>query len=145
MPRDCYEPYQKHVDYMIQAYEDILNSKLSHVVTAIAHPFDAVACPYDNSILIDMISDDCFKRLFDKTAQKGIGVEINMSGIAKQTPEGIAARSDMRMFRLAKECGCKCIFGSDAHDDQMHEIYNRSDIVADIIGLKEEDILEIAR
>jgi histidinol phosphatase-like PHP family hydrolase len=49
------------------------------------------------------------------------------------------------MFRLAKECGCKFTFGSDAHDSSQHEFYGNAQILADILGLKETDILEICR
>ena len=86
MPRDCFEPYQKHVDYMIQAYLDIINSKVNKYITAVAHPFEAVCCPYDNEILINMISDDTFKRLFDETAEKGIAFEINVASPTPSTP-----------------------------------------------------------
>jgi histidinol phosphatase-like PHP family hydrolase len=70
MPKDYIPSYEKHRDFMIMAYEDTLNSPHCRYVTAMAHPFDAVCCPYDNRILINMISDDTFKRLFDKTAEK---------------------------------------------------------------------------
>ena len=58
MPKDFYQPHQKHVDFMVQAYHEILDSNVSRYITAVAHPFEAVNCPYDRTRLIDMISDD---------------------------------------------------------------------------------------
>lgn len=147
MPKEFYEPYQKHVDYMLQAYEDIINSKVSKYITAVAHPFCAVCCPYDREILLNMISDDTFKRLFDKTANKGIAFELNVDYMEKfkKTEEEIRCGAHMRMFRLAKECGCKFIFGSDAHSTKEHESYKKlTQIFADELELKEENIAEIA-
>ena len=110
-----------------------------------AHPFEAVCCPYDNSILINMISDDCFRRLFERTAEKNIAIEINVAGMQRMSPEEVAECAQMRLFRLAKECGCKLIFGSDDHTAVHHDVYKHADYVANILGLKEEDMAEIAR
>ena len=145
MPKDWYEPYQKHVDFMLQAYEDIINSNVSRYITAMAHPFLAVACPYDKSILVDMITDDQFKRLFDKTAEKGIAFEINVASMVNNTTEEIEKSSQIRMFKLAKECGCKFIFGSDAHNNTAHDTYHHADFVAGLLGLTENDLIDIAK
>ena len=145
MPKEYIQDYQKHVDFMIQAYEDTLNSKISRYITAMAHPFEAVCCPYDNTILINMISDDTFKRLFDKTAEKGIAFEINVSFTKNMTPKDIENCAQLRMFRLAKECGCKFTFGSDAHDSSQHEFYQNADIFADLLDIREDDLAEICR
>lgn len=145
MPKVYYEPYQRHVDFMIQAYEDIINSRISRYITAMAHPFEAVACPYDKDILIRMISDDCFKRLFDKTAEKGIAVEINMGGLRKKTISELEKCPEIRMFQIARDCGCRFIFGSDAHSDQAHEGYEKAQIIADLLALTEEKMADIAK
>lgn len=146
MPKECYQPYQKHVDFMVQAFEEILDCNVSRYVTAIAHPFEAVCCPYNKYILIDMISDDCFKRLFDKAAAKDIAFEINVSSMRQLTDEQIVECSPMRMFKLAAQCGCKFIFGSDSHDVGAHRTYmHHVNLIADILKLQEEDIVKIAR
>ncbi len=148
MPKEFYEPYEKHIEYMIQAYEDIINSKVSKYITAVAHPFCAVCCPYDREQLINIISDDTFKRLFEKTANKGIAFELNVDYMAKfkKSYEEIAEAAHMRMFRLAKESGCKFIFGSDAHSTTEHQTYEYlTKTFVELLGLKEDDIAEIAR
>ena len=145
MAKNDYTPYQKHVEFMINAYKEIIHSKVSRYITAIAHPFEAVACPYDNSILIKMISDDDFKRLFDKTAAKEIAIEINMSSMRSKTNDEIEACAQMRMFRIARDCGCKFLFGSDAHDNNGHSSYANADFVAELLELKETQLADIAR
>ncbi len=140
MPKDCYHPYEKHVDFMIQAFWDIINSPNSKYVTAIAHPFEAVCCPYNNNILINMISDDTFKRMFDAAANKGIAFEINMAGNRNWTLEQMLASPKVRMYRLAKECGCLFTFGSDAHCDREHKGYEKTDELAAALGITEKDL-----
>jgi histidinol phosphatase-like PHP family hydrolase len=92
-----------------------------------------------------MISDDTFKRLFDKTAEKNIAVEINVAYSKNMKPEEIAEDCHIRMFRLAKDCGCRFIFGSDAHDSAQHEFYANAQILADVLALKESDLADICR
>lgn len=145
MPIEYYEPHEKHAEYMVNAYLDIIRSNVSRYITAMAHPFEAVCCPYSNSILIDMIADDTYRRLFDETAEKGIAFEINVSSMSKKTPQEIADSSQIRVFRLAKECGCKFLFGSDAHSHAALETYGNATLVAELLELGEDDIADIAK
>jgi histidinol phosphatase-like PHP family hydrolase len=110
-----------------------------------AHPFDVCLMPFDPKILIEMIPDDTFKRLFDKTAEKNIAFEINVAYSKNMTPQQIADDCHIRMFSLAKECGCKFTFGSDSHDNKQHDFYHNADIIANLLNLKETDLAEICR
>lgn len=145
MPKDCYDPHRKHADFMLQAAYDILNSPISRYITAIAHPFEAVACPYPNGLLIDLITDDEYKPVLDLMAKKGIAFEINVASMEKKTHEEIERLSQIRLFRLAKQQGCLFTFGSDAHRAAAHDFYGNADFVAQLLDLKEEDIAPIAR
>ncbi len=145
MPLSCYEPYSRHIDFMIQAFEDTISCDLSRYVTAIAHPFHAVACPYGYDVLINMIPDDTFKRLFSSAAEKGIAMEVNVFQMKSKTFDELLQMSEIRMLKIAKNCGCKFIFGSDAHIISEHEGYSNSDAVAEVLDLTEDDIAKIAR
>lgn len=147
MPKEYYDNPQKHLNFLLDAYNNIINSNISRYITAMAHPFALVRCPYPSSVLIDMVSDDTLKRMFDKTAQKGIAVEINtgcffVDGI---TSENIHESALIRIFQIAKECGCRFIFGSDAHQQNHIKRGMNADAIADYLGLKNEDIAPIAR
>ena len=147
MPMSLYEPYEKHVQFMIDAYNDILDCPVSKYVTAMAHPFTAVACPYSREILFDLISDDVFKKLFSETADKGIAVEINTDDFAKDEISKICDNKRIRMYNIAKTCGCKFLFGSDAHhNEREHKRYMEIlGEITKIINLTEADILDIAK
>lgn len=146
MDKSLYEPYSKHLDFMIEAYRKIINSKVSRYITAIAHPFDAVCCPYDNRELYKMISDDCFKELFSQTAEKNIAIEFNTSSLKDLTLQNAEYNVKLRMFKIAKSEGCKFTFGSDAHSVKGQENYNDiCNTVVEILGLKSEDLAEIVR
>ena len=147
MPKEYYDNPQKHTDFIVEAYNNIINSNVSKYITAMAHPFGLVRCPYPRSVLIDMVSDDTFKRMFDKTAQKDIAIEINTSSVFKNgiTRENIYESDLLRIFETAKGCGCKFIFGSDAHHTDHIKRREYADSISEYLGLKEENIAAIAR
>ena len=145
MPIAYYEPYEKHIDYMIQIYEDTLNSDVAKYITSMAHPFEAVCCLYDYNILMRMITDDTLKRLFSKTAEKGIAIEVNVSCMKGKTPEEIADLEEMRLYRIAKDEGCLFTFGSDSHDDLSHKYYSNATLVANLLNLTEKDLHPLVR
>ncbi len=146
MDPSLYKPYEKHAQFMAEAYNNILDSDISKYILAIAHPFEAVCCPYDKQLLFGLVSDDTYKALFTKTAEKGIAVEINTSTFGKITAENIEKYNEFKMFDIAKKCGCKFIFGSDAHSNRDHDNYlYLTDLLSERIGLTEKDIIEFAR
>ena len=89
--------------------------------------------------LIDGISDDTFRHYFTRIAEKGAGVEINVVSYDQYQEEG-GFDSFLRVFRLAKECGCKFYFASDAHHPyQCDRMKERCEAVIDALDLKESD------
>lgn len=151
MPKDYYHPYEKHAEFMVNAYEEILNSEVAKYITGMAHPFEAVACPYDRAILIGLIKEDVFKRLFTLQAEKGIAFEINLSCLDQKKPDEFAVSDRFKMFKTAKDCGCQFIFGTDIHSSAKYAAgvadaaMKGANLVAEMLGLREEDIIEIAR
>ena len=145
MPSEYWLDYAKHKEFAITAYQDIIRSKVSKYITAIAHPFEMVGFPHEEELL-DTISDDEFRRLFDETAEKGIAFEINVAGMRHKNEEEVASLYKMRLYRLAKECGCKFIFGSDAHSAVELTDYSKwAGFVADLMGLTDDDIIDFAK
>ena len=96
--------------------EALLSMDLPFHKIGIAH----LACPLImrgtplNEVL-DLIPDDVYHRLFAKAAKLGAGIELNASDVktAGRTPAHIAAVE--RLFRTAREEGCRFYLGSDAH------------------------------
>lgn len=145
MNRDLYFPWENHRDFIMQAYNDILDSPRSRFVTSMAHPFSLCCAPYDGNYLLDRMTEYDFSKLFDKTASKGIAVEINVGSLLKASDEQILASPRVRMIQIAKKYGCKFLFGSDSHTGRTHENYHNCDRIADLIGLTEDDIAPIGR
>lgn len=143
MPKACYEPRQRHANFMLEAFWNILRSPLSRYVTAIAHPFDAVACPYDAASLYPLISKSQYQEAFCAATEKGIAIEINTSAFLKASPEEIAAHPKWEMIAIAKDCGCKFTFGSDCHSPEMQQSLESAESIAEILNLDEMHLLKL--
>jgi len=82
------------------------------------------------------------ERVFQKAAARGCGIELNQSDMSFADSE---TDEVLRMFRIAKACGCKFYLGSDAHHprnfENTHAIFSRA---VELLGLTEDDKFRIA-
>ncbi len=136
---------EEHASYMMRAFWDILESKNAKYVTAIAHPFLAVCCPYPWQELLPLYSDAEFTRAFRAAADAGIAMEFNPSttGGMKPDDDSIRAHPCFRMFRLMKEAGCRFTYGSDRHSAPGYARHALTERFAALVGIEENDILNI--
>jgi histidinol phosphatase-like PHP family hydrolase len=83
------------------------------------------------------IGDEDLKRIFAKAAALGVGIELNQGDFMFNH----GAREDiLRIFKAAKNCGCKFYLGSDAHHPGSFE--NAStffEAAIELLGLTEND------
>jgi len=145
MPKELYEPYRRHADYMLDRFYDIVESPLREYITTIPHPFDAVACPYDNREIIRTISDKEFSDCFRAAKDQNIAIEINAGAFHRCSVAEIATDPMIHMLRLAKDAGCKFVFGSDSHNDTGHDRFFKNYVVATILELTDADIADFAK
>lgn len=131
---------EKKAQLWVDRFEGVLNMDLPFHKIGIAH----LACHLmektsrENFIkLLDTIKTEDMERLFKKAARLGCGIEINESDMNFSDFE---ADSVLRMFRIAKKCGCKFYLGSDAHHpkglDNAKEIFERA---IELLKLTEDD------
>jgi len=86
---------------------------------------------------INIIKDSEYESIFKTAAEKGIGIEINAGDFKFSDDE---ADSVLRMFRIAKENGCKFYLGSDAHhNSQLNSALPLFEKAIDLLNLKESD------
>lgn len=145
MPKSYYEPHRKHIEYMINAFMDIVHSDVANYITAIPHPFMAVCCPYDNHQLLKEITNDEFKRCFTSAAEKEIALEINPNFIKNKSLSEIYEDPIFRMYRIGKECGCKFTVGTDAHGENGYDHFTLVYLFCTVLGLTEKDFHPLTR
>jgi len=97
-------------------------------------------CEGTRNDILNAITDAQLTELFERVAEKGMGVELN-------TP--LADCSDdvaLRPYRIAKACGCKFYLGSDAHTpDKLLLSRDRFEGMVEALGLTEDDKFPFVR
>jgi len=68
--------------------------------------------------VLNLIPNEDMERLFTKAASLGCGIELNQSDMSFSDGD---ANTVLRMFRIAKSCGCKFYLGSDSHRPKEFE------------------------
>lgn len=145
MNQSMYEPYEKHAEFMLRSVMEICTCPMSRYVTSLAHPFDAVCCPYPVDSVLDKITDAQLREVFGAAKEKGIGVEINGGAYWRKTPEEIVNMGRYHVLSVAKECGCMFTFGSDCHSEGGQITLEGTHKVAKLLGLTSEDIHPVIR
>ena len=115
--------------------------------TAICHPLYPICAPNQQEIL-DGMTDEQLAECYTLAAQHNKSIEIHAC-LYRDTvtldQEGLSP-SYIRMLSVAKQCGCKFHFGTDAHDAQSfinkHSLLLRA---AERAGICEDDMWCLAR
>ena len=131
---------ERRAELWVKRLDALLSKDLPFSKIGIAH----LACTLmrgnescDYVTIMNLITDEDMERIFTKAASLGCGIELNMSdfSFSKSEPETV-----LRMFRIAKKCGCKFYCGSDAHHpsslDKARAIFERA---IDLLELSEDD------
>lgn len=93
--------------------------------------------------ILELLPDEKLYEIFTKCARLGVGIELNASDMSFSDEE---ADTVLKMFRIAKECGCKFYMGSDAHHPaglkNAKAIFERA---IDLLELTEDDKYQLKR
>lgn len=135
-----FESIERRAQLWIDRFDAVLNMDLPFHKVGIAH----LACEYtgfptwENFMKVfELIPDSEMERLFAKAAKLGVGIELN-GGDMGTAPKNMDAV--LRPFRIAKKCGCKFYFGSDAHHPQsLDNSIALFEKAIDWLGLEETD------
>ena len=97
----------------------------------------------DRLAVLDLLPEEELRVLFKRAAELGVGIELNSSDMNFQESE---AKTVLRVFEIAKSCGCKFYFGSDAHHPHAFEkapkVFERA---IDYLELKESDKFDFCK
>lgn len=135
---------EHRAELWVERFNGVLNMKLPFEKIGIAHltcSLIAPEKPEDHIKVLDMISDNVMTELFSKAADRGAGIELNFPMFSYNAEQ---LEHILRVYRIAKNCGCKFYFGSDAHHPgefaHAKEFFERT---VDILKLQEKDKFSI--
>ena len=123
----------------VERLDAVLAMDLPFRKIGIAHPVcSLIARPREMYLeTLRLLSEGEMVRLFSKAASLGVGIELNASDFAFSEEE---TETVLRPLRIAKDCGCKFYFGSDAHTPEELKSAPRGFVRAvDLLELTEDD------
>ncbi len=135
--------YDFLAQFMCDSFVGLLNNaefeKIRNTVpTFVAHPFCAVGYNGEQKAeMIRRISDEKFIEMFTLMAEKGVGYDISVYNFAVNDPENCQM---FRIARLAKQCGVKFTFGTDAHSIPGITGAVYSTKIFELLGMTKDDL-----
>ena len=128
----------------VERFDTLLRADLPFGKVGIAHLVTRCIAVKDNMHVevIKRVPTEQMYRLFTEAARLGLGIEINGHDIDYRDED---AEAVLRPFRIAKECGCKFYYGSDAHKPSEFGVYTRFDRFVESLGLTEDDKFHIKK
>ena len=85
-----------------------------------------------------LVDEKRYRAVLKKFAELGAGIELNLSCFKPGWREHEEAQ--LRLFRMAKEEGCKFYLASDAHTpEELTVVHERGELVCSLLGLDECD------
>ena len=124
----------------VKRFEAVINADLPFEKVGVAHLASCLIKMDSREAylqVLDLIPEKDMRELFLRAANLGVGIELNYDDIKCKDAE---VESVYRMFRIAKECGCKFYLGSDAHSlTDFKEVDAAFARAISILGLQEKD------
>ncbi len=123
----------------ISRLEALLDMDLPFHKIGIAHLACGLIAPTRAEYLrvLELLPSDKLEELFAKCQKVGVGIELNYSDMSFSDDE---ADTVLRIFKIAKQQGCKFYLGSDAHHPKGFEgcktVFERA---IDLLSLTEDD------
>ena len=127
----------------LQRLDAVLNMDLPFKKVGIPHLTTGLIAPTREDFLkaLNLLPTEELERLFTKAAKLGVGIELNASGMNFPDEE---ADTILRIYRIAKQCGCKFYCGSDAHHPARFETTKALlERVIEMLDLTEDDKFRI--
>lgn len=123
----------------LRRFDAVVNMDLPFHKIGLAHLTCGLIAPSKEERLevIKALPSEEMERLFAKAARFKMGIELNLGDMSFPMEN---AEIVLRPYRIAKQCGCKFYFGSDAHHPQRFEnakeVFERA---VDLLMLTEND------
>ena len=136
------EGSEERAKLWVDRFDAVLDMDLPFYKVGIAHLTCELMSPGKFEEVLSLIPDAEMERLFAKAAEKGVGIELNF--YSKRLTEDSDIRYDpdtvLRPYRIAKKCGCKFYFGSDAHHPkELDDEKENAERIIDMLSLEESD------
>ncbi len=93
--------------------------------------------------VIKCLTEESLYCVFEKCAEKGVGIELNMKTIFSSDEEKDII---LKPYYIAKDCGCRFYLGSDSHKTEALKTAKENfENIITLLDLKESDKFELCK
>lgn len=141
-PASC-NTEEKAADLLVERLEELSLLDLPWHKVGIAHlTTGLVFTEGDPKLVFRLVDERRFRAVMRAFARLGAGIELNMGTFAPGWQDG--PDDTLRLYRLAKDEGCRFYLASDAHHPaQLDMVPERAGAVVEALGLTEGDWLRL--
>lgn len=147
LPDEDYNKVSRVAKRWVERFHYVLDKPLPFHKVGLAHlTCELMATEYRTQHLevVDTITDEEYREAFTRAAGVGVGIELNFETFFDYSDEELIRL--MRPYKIAKECGCKFYFGSDAHHpEELVRSKEKFERVVDLLNLEESDKFRVKR
>ncbi len=142
-PKELIPDDRSHAEFIMKTFMQLVTHPLASRITAVAHPFVAGTSHAKYNDVQSYIPDSYLREAFTAAKEQGVAIEMNGSCLIYLPSEEIPHCEYVRIYSIAKECGCRFTYGSDSHgtgnERKLHEVER----FFDLCGITEADMLTL--
>lgn len=131
------ESSEERAELWLRRFNGVLDMDLPFHKIGIAHLTCSLMDRKHFPQTLTYLTEKEYEPVFRKAASRGVGIELNfpVSSLTDDNRELI-----LLPYRVAKKCGCKFYFGSDAHQpSELDKEKQNAETIIDLLGLEESD------
>lgn len=148
LPAERTEPHAFLVRCMTEGFLSLLENNdfralCGRLPVSIAHPFAPCGVPHaEKNDYLRLLTNESLQDCFTRAAALGVSIELN-TGAIREVGADLAHNEMIRIFSIAKACGCRFTFGTDSHSVQGLEGIAFGNAIADALHLTRADLAEL--
>lgn len=142
-PKELIPDDRSHAALIMKSFMQLVTHPLAHRITSVAHPFVAGTSHAKYNDVQSYIPDSYLREAFSAAAEQGVAIEMNGSCLIYMPPEQIPSCEYVRIYSIAKECGCRFTYGSDSHGVRGERGLDEVERFFDLCGITDDDMLTV--
>ena len=132
-----------HAKLLMESFMLLVTHPLAKRMMSVAHPFVAGTRHNIYNLVQSYIPDSYLYEAFAAAKESGIAIEMNGSCLIYMPSEQIPTCEYVRIYSIAKECGCKFTYGSDSHGINNARKLEEVERFLDICKITDDDMLTV--
>ena len=143
VPQDTIADEKSHAKFLMDSFMRLIAHPLAKRIVSVAHPF-VPGTRYNiyNSVQ-SYIPDSYLIEAFSAAKEKGVAIELNGSCLIYMPNEEISKSEYVRIYSIAKQCGCRFTYGSDSHDIKTDRKLGEIEKFLIQCGIDDQDMLSL--